>query len=244
MKPEFPCGDFHIHTIFSDGCITPEDIVRLAIKRGFTVVSKADHNTCQGNRRLGQACKEKGLVFIPSIEVSSKDGHIVVAGVDHWVKGSFTAEETAEKAHELGGIAILAHPFYRGSQREQAFLKRGIDAIELLNGASPIGNIKVLRKLNQLHIRSGLTLMAGSDSHAGIIYGDYLNEFQCDFSHESVLEAIRKGKVRYFAPLLPLKGWFADGAPNQVYQLKRLILYRKSRPRTEFDRRCSTVIPK
>ncbi len=244
MKPDFPRGDLHIHSIYSDGCTTLEGIIQIALKKGLTVISKADHNTCRGNHKLAILCREKGLLFIPAIEVSSKEGHIVVAGVDHWVKESFTAEETAEKAHDLGGIAILAHPYYKGSQRDRAFLKKGIDAIELLNGASPFGNIHTLRRLHRLPIRPGLSLMVGSDSHSGYLFGDYLNFFKCDLVRDDVLEAIRKGRVKFTAPLLPLKGWFVDGAPNQVYQLKRLILYRKTRPRTEFDRQSSTVILK
>ncbi len=236
MKSNFPRGDLHIHSIYSDGCTTLEGIVQIALRKGLTVISKADHNTCRGNQKLAILCREKGLLFIPAIEVSSKEGHIVVAGVDHWVKGSFTAEETAEKAHELGGVAILAHPFYKGSLRERAFSKKGIDAIELLNGASPIGNIHALRRLHRLPIRPGLSLMVGSDSHSGFLFGEYLNKFHCQLTRDEVLEAIRKGRVKFAAPLLPLKGWFIDGAPNQVYQLKRLLLYGKTRPRTEWQR--------
>ncbi len=234
MRPAFPRGDLHIHSIYSDGCTTLEGIVQIALKKNLTVISKADHNTCRGNQKLANLCREKGLLFIPSIEVSSKEGHIVIAGVDQWVKGSFNAEETAEKAHERGGIAILAHPYYKGSQRERAFSKKGIDAIELLNGASPFGNIHALRRLKQKLIPPNLCLMVGSDSHSGFLFGEYLNIFECERTRDDVLEAIRKGRVRYSAPLLPLKGWFLDGAPNQVYQLKRLINFKKTRPKTEF----------
>ncbi len=234
MKAAFPRGDLHVHSLYSDGCTTLEKIVQIALKKGLTVVSKADHDTCRGNHKLAQLCREKGLLFIPAIEVSSKDGHIVVAGVDHWVKGRFTAEETAEIAHDLGGVVIFAHPFYKRNKGEPAFSRKKIDAIELLNGASPFGNIHALRRLQHMQIRPGLCLMVGSDSHSGYLFGDYLNIFKCNLTRDDVLEAIRKGRVRFTAPLLPLKGWFVDGAPNQVYQLKRLSLYGKSRPRSEF----------
>ena len=76
--------------------------------------------------------------------------------------------------------------------------------------------------------------MVGGDSHAGISYGDYQNEFNCDFTRDDILEAIRKGRVKYHAPLFPARSWLADGIPNQLYQLRRILLYRRTRPHSEY----------
>jgi len=40
--------DLHIHTTFSDGQHTPEEIVKLAADAGITVLSITDHDSVAG----------------------------------------------------------------------------------------------------------------------------------------------------------------------------------------------------
>jgi len=159
---------------------------------------------------------------------------MVALGIDHWMRGRFNAEETAEKVHELGGVAIMAHPFEPKGMKDRVLTKKNIDAFEILNGAFPRQNLKTLRRTAEILQMSRVSVMVGGDSHAGISYGEYVNEFLCDFSIDDILEAIRKKQVKYQAPLFPIRSWLADGAPNQLYQLRRILLYRRSRPRSEF----------
>ncbi len=41
-------GDFHIHSTYSDGSLTPSQIVRLAKKRQVDIMAITDHNNTDG----------------------------------------------------------------------------------------------------------------------------------------------------------------------------------------------------
>ena len=41
-------GDFHIHSTYSDGSLTPSQIINLAKKRDMDIISITDHNNTSG----------------------------------------------------------------------------------------------------------------------------------------------------------------------------------------------------
>ncbi|TVM03763.1 MAG: transcription antitermination factor NusB [Candidatus Brocadia sp. WS118] len=64
-------ADLHIHTTYSDGTMTPEEVVDDAIRRGISAIAITDHDTIDG---LVIACRYgegKKLHIIPGIEFSS-----------------------------------------------------------------------------------------------------------------------------------------------------------------------------
>ena len=52
--------DFHVHTVFSDGKDTPEDMVLSAIERGMTAIGFSDHSTtpCDQSYCMAHSPKE------------------------------------------------------------------------------------------------------------------------------------------------------------------------------------------
>lgn len=64
--------DLHIHTIFSDGSMTPEKIVELSIKKGLSHIAITDHDTRAGVMRAIEHSKRlNGPEVIPAVEFSS-----------------------------------------------------------------------------------------------------------------------------------------------------------------------------
>jgi len=63
--------DLHIHSYFSDGTQSPEEIVQAAKNVGCGLVSLCDHNTIAGNERFAAACKAHDLAYIPGVEISA-----------------------------------------------------------------------------------------------------------------------------------------------------------------------------
>ncbi len=41
-------GDFHIHSIYSDGSLTPSQVVRLAKEKQVDIMAITDHNNTDG----------------------------------------------------------------------------------------------------------------------------------------------------------------------------------------------------
>jgi predicted metal-dependent phosphoesterase TrpH len=69
-------ADLHLHTNFSDGTYTPEELAGHAARCGFKAVALTDHDTMEGCERMGVACRERGIEFIPATELTAEhEGH-------------------------------------------------------------------------------------------------------------------------------------------------------------------------
>src|SRR5213593_4154300 len=69
-------ADLHLHTNFSDGTYTPEELAGHAARCGFKAVALTDHDTMEGCERMAAACREHGIEFVPATELTAEhDGH-------------------------------------------------------------------------------------------------------------------------------------------------------------------------
>ncbi len=62
--------DLHVHSTASDGLLTPSELVSRASDRGLSVLALTDHDTLDG---IDEACREaldRGLLFVPALELS------------------------------------------------------------------------------------------------------------------------------------------------------------------------------
>ncbi|NTV46079.1 MAG: phosphotransferase [Chlorobiales bacterium] len=131
--------DFHIHTSWSDGALSPKEVVDLYGQHGFDVIAITDHvvgpadyedYTAAGlesyvltetqfpeyiETLIGEAKRawEKyNMILIPGAEFTSNRRGFHLLGVDirQFIDSGLPAEEIATKIHEQGGLAIAAHP--------------------------------------------------------------------------------------------------------------------------------------
>ena len=65
--------DYHIHTNFSDGKFSPEEIVDRYIKDGYNEIAITDHDTFEGSKVAVSYAKNKCITVIPGIEISTCD---------------------------------------------------------------------------------------------------------------------------------------------------------------------------
>lgn len=74
-------ADLHLHTIFSDGTYTPEDIVSGSIAAGISAVGVVDHDTVAGILPCIRAAEARDIEILPGIELSAeydgKEVHIL-----------------------------------------------------------------------------------------------------------------------------------------------------------------------
>jgi predicted metal-dependent phosphoesterase TrpH len=69
-------ADLHLHTNFSDGTYTPEELAGRARELGLAAVALTDHDTVEGCARMAAACELAGLEFIPASELTAEvDGN-------------------------------------------------------------------------------------------------------------------------------------------------------------------------
>ncbi|MBI4707018.1 MAG: PHP domain-containing protein [Candidatus Omnitrophica bacterium] len=65
-------ADLHLHTIFSDGTYTPEQLVSKAKSKGLSAIAAVDHDTVSGIQPCIEAGKGCGIEVIPGIELSAE----------------------------------------------------------------------------------------------------------------------------------------------------------------------------
>lgn len=65
-------ADLHLHTNFSDGTYTPEELVAQARRHNLAIISLTDHDTVEGCARMTIACAEQGIEFIPGTELTAE----------------------------------------------------------------------------------------------------------------------------------------------------------------------------
>ena len=71
-------ADLHLHTNFSDGTYTPEELAAQGKRLGFRALALSDHDTVEGCARMAAACGGFGIEFIPATELTAEiDGHEV-----------------------------------------------------------------------------------------------------------------------------------------------------------------------
>jgi hypothetical protein len=62
--------DLHVHTTFSDGTLTPREVVQLAKRVGLRAIAITDHDTVRGNREAAEEGRRLGVEVVPGVEVS------------------------------------------------------------------------------------------------------------------------------------------------------------------------------
>jgi len=184
-------ADLHVHTTYSsDSIITPSDLVFYAKKRGLTAVAVTDHNQVEGAKKIA---RETGFLIIPGTEVSSRDGHIVGLNVNEVIPRGLSADETVDRIHRAGGVAIACHPYalFKGSIGQHVTAK--FDAVETINASSfPFRSAS--SKAEKLAERFSLPRVAGTDAHYGPVIGCAYTVIDSELNLESILGSIIKGR--------------------------------------------------
>jgi len=85
--------DLHVHSSFSDGVLTPAELVGRAAEEGLNAIAIADHDSVAGVSEGIAAGAERGVEVIPAIELSVqfkayKDVHLLGYGLD-WADRDF-----------------------------------------------------------------------------------------------------------------------------------------------------------
>ncbi len=79
-------ADLHMHTIYSDGVLSPDELARRAKRAGLDVISITDHDNVAGLKEATITGEEVELEVIPGVELSvsvdDRDIHILAYFVD------------------------------------------------------------------------------------------------------------------------------------------------------------------
>lgn len=83
--------DLHVHSCFSDGLLTPTEIIHHAKRRGLAGIGIVDHDTIDGIAEAIEAARNEDICVVPGVEFSTH-----MDGIDIHIIGYFLDEDNAE----------------------------------------------------------------------------------------------------------------------------------------------------
>ncbi|MDH7597408.1 MAG: PHP domain-containing protein [Methanothrix sp.] len=209
--------DLHIHSRYSDGRASVEEILRVARRKGLDGIAVTDHNTLDGSRAALQISRSsyRELIVVRGVELDTSEGHLIVLGVDEMPEPGITPEETIEEAHDLGGIAVLPHPYHLF--RHSIGRIPPVDAVEVCNSKYILGLSNLRAKLEAR--RQCIPMVAGSDAHLAETVGLGITILNAA-SEDDVLEEIRKSRTEIDCCRTPF-GIVAKRLARKIYRRVR-----------------------
>lgn len=141
-------ADVHIHTDYSDGRPTVEEVLHyVQHETNLDVIAITDHDTIEGALYAKELMKKKKYRFelIVGEEVSSNEGHILGLFLNKKIEPNQPAHEVIKQIHAQGGIAIAAHPFYKSRMNNgKTIWARGVGATTLIQEKSHFNGIETV----------------------------------------------------------------------------------------------------
>lgn len=171
--------DPHVHSEGSyDGSETVESILEQAREVGLDAVAITDHDTIAESRRAADLASDYGLVGVPGVEVSTAHGHLLALGVEERPPIGESLDATVEAVRDLGGAAIVPHPFQRSRHGVRKRNLTDCDALEVYNAWLFTGYRN--RRARRFAARRDLPGVAGSDAHSALWVGRAYTEVEIE----------------------------------------------------------------
>ncbi len=203
-------GNLHTHTSNSDGEMSPQKIVKAYEEAGYDFLSITDHGKLTDVEEL----TSQRLLLIPGEEVcvgSSENGkffHIVGVGIRGAIPvNDFDRSEAPQRAinliREVGGEAIIAHPYWSGLIQSDLVGLQGHLGLEVYNTTC---ELDIGKGLSSVHwddlLTKGLRLLGFAVDDAHSKERPYLPQDSCrawinvkaeSFTEDSIMDSIRRG---------------------------------------------------
>ncbi len=64
-------ADLHLHSIYSDGRYTPDELFQRAVAAGLSLLSITDHDTLSGESHKRESAKRYGIRYVTGWEISA-----------------------------------------------------------------------------------------------------------------------------------------------------------------------------
>ena len=205
--------DPHVH---SEGSYDGREPVELILEHAADIeldgVVITDHDTIEESRRAAALAPEYGLLGIPGIEVSTAAGHLLAIGVEERVPRGRPFDETVEHVRDLGGAAVVPHPFQRSRHGVRKRRLGDCDGIEVYNSMLFTGYRN--RRAHTFARRRHLPKVGASDAHVIPYVGRAVTEVRlpevepgtppAEIDASAVVDALRAGETRIRGKRTPI----------------------------------------
>ncbi|MBP1986904.1 PHP domain-containing protein [Halolamina salifodinae] len=217
--------ELHCHSELSHDGRDPVDLlVEQAAAVGLDAIAVTDHDAIHASHEAAALADEYGLVGIVAMEVTSAAGHILALGIDEEVPPGLSYDETLERIHDQGGIAIVPHPFQSSRHGVAAHISdeqlASADAIEVYNSRLLTGRSN--RQAERFATAHDVPKTAGSDAHISEMVGQAVTEVGAEErSVDAVLEAIIEGRTSVVGKKTPWRISFRQAAGGVKRRIQR-----------------------
>lgn len=172
-------GAIHMHSTYSDGLGTVDDIIRAACRLDLDFCIVTDHDDMSALPREGYV---DDTLLLVGTEVTCKDNsHCLALGIQRPIPTGMNPQEAIDAIAQQGGLSVLAHPWDRGSPRFGTYYPwrdwtvTGYTALEMWNFLNNWG--EGITNLAQAVLGySLLPLRLTGPNPAGLAYWDRLNK--------------------------------------------------------------------
>ncbi len=109
-------ADLHMHSTYSDGCATIEEILAYVQQETeLDVIALTDHDVIDGALRARDLWARSAyrFDFVVGEEVTTKEGHLLGLFIEQRIQSGLSMERSIDLIHEQGGLAVVAHPLHR-----------------------------------------------------------------------------------------------------------------------------------
>jgi predicted metal-dependent phosphoesterase TrpH len=190
-------ADLHIHTREGERAVryTAREVIARAAREGYRVLSITNHDLQTHSADLAAYARDLGVLLIPGVEATVERRHVLVYNADVGVDKLRTFADL-RRYRTPEWLIVAAHPFFPASYCLRERLWREIelfDAIEFSHFYTP--HVDFNRAAVKLAGAVGLPLLGTSDSHLDEQLGTTFSLIEAEPAIESVLSAIRKGRV-------------------------------------------------
>lgn len=200
-------GDFHAHTLHSDGDSSISELASSAKKLGLDFVAVTDHNTHSHLLEMGgRSLLLDGVLVLRGVEVTTYRGHFNVYGVSRTpefrIQSLTDLLRAVEDVKLRGGVVSVNHPKPLGPDWDWKVMGFA-DLVEVFHAIWEFNNYVSLRKWDdQMRAGHKLGLVGGSDVHHLKVSGDVLTlgtpttwVYVDELSEEGLLSGLLRQRV-------------------------------------------------
>ncbi|GCF06516.1 phosphotransferase [Dictyobacter arantiisoli] len=109
-------ADLHMHSTYSDGCATIEEILsHVQNNTDLNVIALTDHDVIEGSLRARDLWSKGSyrFDFVVGEEITTTEGHLLGLFIEKQIPRGLSMERSIDLIHEQGGLAVVAHPLHR-----------------------------------------------------------------------------------------------------------------------------------
>ena len=106
-------ADMHLHTLYSDGTMEVQALLdHVELSTELDLVAITDHERIDGALRARELHEAGDYHFglVVGEEITTRRGHVLALFLTERIPALRPLEETIDRIHDQGGIAIAAHP--------------------------------------------------------------------------------------------------------------------------------------